>query len=96
MMSIPNAFHILSRLFFLKKGDFIRWSGRNDHYNVFTRKVFKKIFLNDFELLEEFYAVPSAAQGLSGWWQRLKFLDQYLPENQAFSSFVGYVLKRKK
>lgn len=96
MFSVPNAFHIMSRLFFFRKGDLIRWSGKNDHYNIFTRKVFKKIFLNHFDLLEELYAVPTVAQGLSGFWQRLKFLDKFLPETELFSNFNAYVLKSKK
>lgn len=43
-LSIPNAFHLWSRLSFFLKGELTHWTDQNDHISVFTRSIFKKTF----------------------------------------------------
>jgi len=96
VVSVPNAFHLANRIFFFLKRDFIRWSNKNDHFNIFTRKIFNKIFLNDFELVETSYFSPTFGQGLD--FKMLHWLDKfkkYLPENQYFGNFATYVMRKK-
>lgn len=44
VISIPNAFHIWSRLSFLLKGELTHWTIANEHISVFTKSIFKKTF----------------------------------------------------
>lgn len=44
VISIPNAFHIWSRLSFLLKGELTHWTMENEHISVFTKSIFQKIF----------------------------------------------------
>ncbi len=95
-ISVPNVFHLMSRLMFLRQGNFPRWTDENDHYNIFTNQVFKKLFLKEFDLIKKTYYLPEIGKGfLHPIISRLKFLDRYLPENELFSHFVVYILKKR-
>lgn len=90
-ISVPNIFSIEERLHFLRRGNFWRWSKKNDHYNIFTRNVFKKIFLKDFLLVEKRYPLPKL--GKHGKLGKIPFP---VPEHELFGGFIVYVLKKKR
>ncbi len=95
-VSLPNALHLMSRLMFLRQGNLPRWTAANDHYNIFTRDVFRKIFLKEFALLEIAYHRPEIGKGfLHPITSRLTFLNRFLPENALWSHFIIYVLKKR-
>ena len=89
IFSIPNIFHIMSRLVFLKRGTFPRWGYRNNHIMLFPRGVFEKTFLRYFDLIETVYIRPAIHYPL------LNKFSKFLPANQWFGNFVVYVLKKK-
>ena len=94
-ISLPNVFHLMSRLMFLRQGNVPRWTEKNDHYNIFTHHVFNKTFRAHFNLVEKAYCIPDIGKGfLHPVVSRLTFLNRYLPENELFSHFVIYVLKK--
>jgi len=96
-ISLPNVFHLMSRLMFLRQGNFPRWTDKNDHWNIFTNQVFKKLFLADFDLVKKTYYIPEIGKGfLHSIVSRLKFLNRYLPEGELFSHFVVYILRKKE
>ena len=95
-VSLPNIFHLMSRLMFLRQGNFPRWTDKNDHYNIFTNHIFKKLFLTHFDLIKKTYCAPEIGKGfLHPIVSRLKFLNRYLPENGLFGHFIVYVLRKQ-
>ncbi len=88
IFSVPNIFHIVSRLIFLKRGLFPRWNETNNHISVFPRGIFEKAFLKYFDLVQEGYVHSKIA---------LPILNKirFFPENKWFGNWVYYVLKRK-
>ncbi|MEK7074960.1 MAG: class I SAM-dependent methyltransferase [Patescibacteria group bacterium] len=94
-ISMPNVFHIMSKLMFLRRGDFPRWTKTIGHINVFSHNIFEKAFLHLFRLENESYALAQLSDGMRGpIFDRIRFLDKYLPETEAFSRFAIYVLKK--
>ena len=89
IFSIPNMFHIMSRLVFLKRGIFPRWSERNNHIALFPRGVFEKTFLRYFELHDTVYIRPSIDYPV------FSHLSRFLPANEWFGNFVVYILKKR-
>lgn len=90
IMALPNVFHIMSRLLFLKKGVFPRWDVNKNHIFVLPRGVFEKTILRYFDLVETRYTKPGF---------QFLFFDRFsrlLPANEWFGNFVIYVLKKKK
>lgn len=88
LMSVPNIFHIVSRLIFLKRGLFPRWNETNNHISMFPHGIFEKTFLKYFNLIKEGYVHAKIALPLIN---KVKFL----PENKWFGNWVYYVLKKK-
>ncbi|MBX4210346.1 class I SAM-dependent methyltransferase [Candidatus Parcubacteria bacterium] len=88
IFALPNVFHIVSRLLFLKKGTFPRWNESNNHIMLFSKDTFKKTFLRFFRLEKTIYSKPGI--------QYLFFhiFDRFLPANEWFSNYVIYVLKK--
>lgn len=88
IFSVPNVFHIVSRLIFLKRGLFPRWNETNPHISIFPHGIFEKTFLKYFELIKEGYVHAKIS---------LPLLNKitFLPENQWFGNWVYYVLKKK-
>mgnify|MGYP001616267932 CR=1 FL=1 len=88
IFSVPNIFHIVSRLVFLKRGLFPRWNETNNHISVYPHGIFEKAFLRYFDLVKEGYVHPKIS---------LPVLDKikFLPENQWFGNWVYYVLRKK-
>lgn len=96
LLSMPNLFHLESRLMFFKKGEFRRWNESNDHKTVFSHALFKKAFLRYFTLVEARF--PRAILGKEGFlgavhW-KMPRIDRMLPENEWFGAFAVYVLRR--
>ena len=48
LLSLPNIFHIVSRLVFLRRGLFPQWDERNNHISLFPRGGFAKAVLRYF------------------------------------------------
>lgn len=90
IFSIPNIFHIMSRLMFLKKGMFPRWDETNNHIALLPMGVFEKITLRHFDLIETKYLRPEVVAPPSWFWKHILF-----PANQWFGSEVVYVLRKK-
>lgn len=91
IISMPNVFHIISRLVFLKTGDFPRWNKKNNHITVYTKSIFEKIFLKELKLKEIKYFLPEFAYSI---FMKLKSLWKYLPENIWTAHFIIYVLQK--
>ena len=89
IFSVPNIFHIMSRLVFLKRGIFPRWSEHNNHIALFPRGVFEKTFLRYFDLHDTVYIRPGIDYPL------FRYLSRYLPANEWFGNFVVYILKKR-
>ncbi len=87
VMAIPNVFHIVSKLVFLRRGMFPRWSYGNNHISILPHGVFEKTILRDFTLVETRYYKPFLH------WLGAK--AKYLPANEWFSDYVAYVLVKK-
>lgn len=88
LISIPNIFHIVSRLLFLKRGLFPRWNETNNHISVYPHGIFEKAFLKYFTLVDEKYLYAKISLPIL---KRIKFL----PENRLFGNWVCYVLEKK-
>ncbi len=88
VMSLPNIFHIVSRLIFLKRGLFPRWNETNNHISMFPRGIFEKTFLKYFDLEKEGYVFSKVNLPLIS-------SIKWLPENQWFGNWVYYVLRKK-
>ena len=89
IMALPNVFHIMSRLLFLKKGVFPRWDANKNHIFVLPRGVFEKTILRYFDLMETRYTKPEIHYPI------LNKLSRFLPANEWFGNFVIYVLRWK-
>lgn len=87
IMAVPNVLHIVSRLVFLRRGMFPRWSYGNNHISILPHGVFEKTILRDFKLLETRYYKP--------FFYPLGRLARCLPENEWFADYVCYVLSRR-
>jgi SAM-dependent methyltransferase len=88
LFSVPNVFHIVSRLLFLKKGMFPRWNESNNHISILPRGVFEKTVLRYFDLVDTRYVKPSV---------ELRFFRRFsYPANQCFGNYVVYVLRARK
>ncbi len=87
LMAVPNVFHIMSRLVFLRRGMFPRWSFGNNHIAVLPRGVFEKTILRDFVLQETRYYKPFLH------WLGAK--AKYLPANEWWSDYVAYIMRKK-
>lgn len=99
VMSIPNAFTLTSRLRFLLSGNLTRWRKDNDHLFFYTRDVFEKLFLNDFELLEIRYerGIPPLLGRFLGW-MRIPFNKEklkFMPRSIWFAKSTMYILKKR-
>jgi 2-polyprenyl-3-methyl-5-hydroxy-6-metoxy-1,4-benzoquinol methylase len=91
IMAVPNVFHIISRLVFLRRGMFPRWSFGNNHISILPHGVFEKTVLRDFELVETRYYKPDLKPFLSE-----RIAQKLLPTTQWFGDYVAYVLRAKK
>ncbi len=89
IFALPNVFHIISRLVFLKKGTFPRWAESNNHITIFTRDTFKKTYLRYFDLVETVYTKPGIQYSF------LHIFDRFLPANEWFANYIIYVLRWK-
>ena len=89
IFALPNVFHIISRLLFLKKGTFPRWNISNNHITVFTKDTFAKTFLRYFELVETVYTKPGIQYSF------FPVFDRFLPANEWFANYIIYVLRWK-
>lgn len=90
IMALPNVFHIMSRLLFLKKGVFPRWDKNKNHIFVLPRGVFENTILRYFYLVETVYTKPTIHYPILNW------LTPFLPANEWFGNFVVYILKKKQ
>ena len=88
IFSVPNIFHIVSRLMFLKRGLFPRWHEASSHLSLFPHGILEKATRPYFELAAEGYVHPKIELPL------LRRLP-WLPENQWFSNWVWYALRRR-
>ena len=89
IFALPNIFHIISRLLFLKKGDFPRWSEKNNHIMLFSKATFKKTFLRYFDLVETVYTKPGIK------YLFFSIFDSFLPANEWLGNGVVYVMRKK-
>ncbi len=89
IFALPNVFHIMSRLLFLKKGTFPRWNESNNHITIFTKDTFKKTFLRYFDLVDTVYT----KQGVYCF-GRERFRN-ILPANEWFANYIIYILEKK-
>lgn len=95
LVSLPNIFHVRSRMQFFLRGNFTRWTERNDHVWAFSRNIIAKTFAPYFRIREQRFHLVEIDQGSanSRILNRLTFLNRILPENQWFSHFVVYVFE---
>ncbi len=88
IMAIPNMFHIISRLVFLRRGMFPKWSYRNNHIALLPHGIFEKTILRDFTLEDTRYYKPFL-HWFGGYNERL-------PKNKWFADYVAYILRVDK
>lgn len=88
LISLPNIFHIVSRLVFLKRGLFPQWNESNNHISMFPRGVFEKTILRYFELVETGYVGSGVNLPVL---RRIRLF----PENEWFGRWVYYVLRKR-
>ncbi len=89
IMAIPNVFHIISRLIFLKRGFFPRWDYKNNHIFILPHGILEKTFGKHFQITEEIYYKPSLKPYLHS------YFNKFLPANQWTGEYVAYVMKKK-
>jgi 2-polyprenyl-3-methyl-5-hydroxy-6-metoxy-1,4-benzoquinol methylase len=90
LVSIPNPFHIMSRLLFLKRGNMPRWTKRNNHISTFTKDLLWKAFERDyFDLVATRYHYGECTYG------PFKYFDGKYPENELFGHFLIMVMRKK-
>ncbi len=89
LLAIPNIFTLKSRLKFFFFGNLVSYNFKNDHISLFTRDVFKKCFLNDFEMEKTKFFSPLSK--LSG---RLNIPTPKELAKEFFSIKVCYILKK--
>jgi ubiquinone/menaquinone biosynthesis C-methylase UbiE len=90
IVSIPNPFHLMSRLLFLKNGNMPRWTKKNNHITVYTKDLLYKLFLKDrFDVVDTKYPLGEFTYG------PFKLFDGYYPENEWFGHFLIFILKKK-
>lgn len=101
-LSLPNVFHLMSRIGFLRRGMFPRWNERTNHIYVLPRGIFEKTFLRYFDLTGTVYTQPgnlyvNRKYVKVGWGYRLlDVLLKRFPANEWFGNYVVYVLKKKE
>jgi ubiquinone/menaquinone biosynthesis C-methylase UbiE len=89
IFSVPNVFHLMSKLLFFKRGMFPRWNATNNHISILPHGVFEKTVLPYFTLVEERYIKPHFTY---------LFFDRFkkwMPSNSWFGAYVVYVLKTR-
>ncbi len=84
IFSIPNAFHIWSKLSFMLHGDLTDWNDKNAHISFFTSMVFNKIYLRYFTILGKVYE-----NGFLPYFPTVK-----MPRNEFFGRRVCYFMKK--
>lgn len=97
IFSVPNQFNIFNRIRFAITGNITSWNVRNDHMLFLTRDVFKKTFLNVFDLVDVYYD-----KGGIPFWGRLNKLPfikvgykkLVLPRCEFFGFNACYFLKK--
>lgn len=90
LLSIPNIFTLKDRLMFFLTGNLYSYNLINDHISLFTKDVFQKCFLNDFEMDKKVFYSP-----LSKISYRLNIPSPKELFKKFFCAKVCYVLKRK-
>ncbi len=85
IMSIPNGFHIWSKLSFLLHGELTDWREDNAHITFLTKAVFKKSFLRYFTIEHTVYQ-----EGFVPYFSKLK-----TPRNEFFGRRVCYFLRKR-
>lgn len=84
IMSIPNAFHIWSKISFLLKGELTDWREENAHITFLTKAVFKKSYLRLFNIEKEVYQ-----NGFLPYFPKVK-----MPRNEFFGRRVCYFMRK--
>lgn len=99
MFSVPNAFNLSFRFKFLFTGNMPPWTEKNHHLLFLTKDVFKKTYLEHFDLLETVYQ-----RGSIPMWGRLRFIlgkklikkhAMVLPRSKLFARAVCYILQKR-
>ena len=88
LLSLPNIFHIVLRLVFLRRGLFPQWDERNNHISLFPRGVFEKAFLRYFRMVEAGYVGSGVNLPVL---RRIRIF----PENEWFGRWAYYVLEKE-
>lgn len=97
IFSVPNHLNIFNRLKFALTGNITSWNVYNNHLLFLTRDVFKKTYLNKFDLVGTYYD-----RGGVPFWGRLNKLPfvkvaykkLILPRSEFFGFNVCYFLKK--
>jgi 2-polyprenyl-3-methyl-5-hydroxy-6-metoxy-1,4-benzoquinol methylase len=84
IMSIPNAFHLWSKISFLLHGELTDWREENAHITFLTKAVFKKSYLQFFKIEKEIYQ-----NGFLPYFPKVK-----MPRNELFGRRVCYFLRK--
>ena len=100
LFSLPNIHHLSSRINFLLKGVFPRWSLKSNHITILPNGVIEKTIYRYFDLIEVIYTKPGTmATRKLKWFPRNMFdkaMEKILPSNELFGNYVCYVLKKKE
>lgn len=88
IVSIPNPFHILSRLLFLKNSNMPRWTKKNNHITVFTKDILFKLF-KKYKLVKIEFFRGELTYGI------FKKFDGKYPENEWFGHFMILIFQKE-
>ena len=97
IFSVPNQFNIANRIKFALTGNLTNWNIPNDHLLFLTKNVFKKTYLNKFDLVKTHYD-----KGGFPFWGRLNKIPfvnfgrkkKILPRIEIFAWNTCYFLKK--
>ncbi len=99
LVSMPNPFHIMSKLVFFTGGNLPRWTRNNDHRAIFTKDLFWREFLkNHFDLAaRRFWLGELGFYPIGFLYKPFRAIQKAIPwpENEMFGHFVVYIMRKK-
>ncbi len=104
IFAIPNQFNIFAKIKFLFSGNVTRWNLKNNHLLFLTKDVFRKTYLNNFEIVDIYYdkgplpvfrrlKIPVINRKMK--FKIITWKPRFFPRCELLSDGVCYILKKK-
>lgn len=91
IIAIPHIFSLRSKWQFLSKGDLMGYNEKNNHISLYTKAIFKKVFLKDYRVIDEIFSQGYIRILRKKIW--LKKENKWFDRN--FGNKVIYILEKK-